>query len=146
MDISILARLWQENPTTDFSEAHAVFKTCDAEQCAILSRIALYVYGQNPVSMLQILCRCSDHQSSALKLLARLIALYSIDANRVQMMLESSNLKQELKQLEEELYSKNLDRFHYDLRDVAQKIAQIRKKSLLDEEDDEPLATDVQAQ
>ncbi|MCX7091047.1 MAG: hypothetical protein NTU48_06320 [Legionellales bacterium] len=145
VDIKVLERIWQENSITDFSEASALFPIGDSELCSALCRIAQHVDGHS-ASILLSLVQCREHPKASVKLLVRLIALYPIDANRVLMMLNSANLKQELKSLEHDLHAENLDRFNYDITEIAQKIGKIRKKSLVDGEADQPLPADEQAQ
>lgn len=140
VDLSLLKAIWCEDPETDFSTVEEIFKTCDAEQSAALSQLALYLYHANSSTpMVQILTQCGFHPKTDLLLLARLVTLYQIDEVRIRLMVRHSNLKLGIKHLETELYAENLERFAYDRQDIAQKIAAIRKKSMTEGEDDTPL-------
>ena len=140
VDLSLLQAIWSEDPETDFAVVETILQSCDGEQAAALSQLALAIYGANAtLSMAQILSQCSVHSKSDLLLLARLRSLYQVPADRIQRMMSSANLKQDITLLEKELYAENLDRFKYDRDDVKEKIAAIRKKSMVDGEDDTPL-------
>ncbi len=146
VDLSLLSAIWRDYPQTDFSDFYALLRPYDLEQSAALSQLALHIYEPNSaVTMVQILTLCNTHPQSALLLLARLTSLYQIDADRIRTILHSPNLKQEMQRLEQDLYGENLQRFAYEPQDVAKKIAKIRKKSMREEVNDEPLASEEQA-
>ena len=145
VDLKVLEILWQEEPYTDFSEASALFKSCDLEQSAALSQVSLLIYQpDSALTMSQILSLYSEHPKSALSLLARLITLYAINADRIRAILAQPNLNQAIHSLEQDLYAHNAVRFVYEPQVIAQTIAKIRKKSM-DEKEDASLSLAEQA-
>jgi hypothetical protein len=140
LDLSLLTIILREDPQIDFDEVYARFCRYDLEQSVALSQLALSIYEPNSDGMIAILMQCNPHPQLALLLLARLTSLYKIDAVRIRTLLNSQNLSQAMKGLEQDLYALNIERFAYDPKEVAQKIAKIRKKSTRVEAEDEPLA------
>ena len=145
VNFTLLARIFQDNPLSTFSELQTLFQYYDQAHTAAIAHLAHHIDGRNSDSMFQILTQCSTHSKLSLVLLARLVDLYHIEPSRVHTMMYSPNLKQEIKHLEQELYAQNLERFTYDPKDVAEKIGKIRKKSMVEGEEDQPLTSAEQA-
>jgi len=81
-----------------------------------------------------------------LLLLAHLVSLYPIGADRIRSLLKSPDLKQEMRCLERTLYADQVALFACDRKNIAQNIAKIRKKSMDEEKADEPLTQAEQDQ
>lgn len=140
LPLDVLAQIYQDDSGTDFADIYAILQDFDAEQSRAVGDLARHIYSTSAQPMARVLLQLSTQSKSTLVRLARLLTLYLISPQRVLEMLNSSNLRQSIKTLEQELYAENLERFIYDAEDIKQKIAQIRKKSLREEAADEPLS------
>lgn len=144
-NLILLTQIYRDNPQVDFFEIHELLRSLDSEESAALCHLLEHIQASIEGSSVAILSRCVAHPKRSLLLLSHLVLLYELTAQQVHALVCSTDLQQGIKNLEQELYAKNLERFVYDSQDVAQKISMIRKKSLIEGVEDQPLDSKEQA-
>ncbi|MCR9191522.1 MAG: hypothetical protein NXI01_02550 [Gammaproteobacteria bacterium] len=147
LPLEVIKVVWQEQPTTDFTEVYDIVANIDLQLVPHLGTIALALFGETsaPMSMPQLLEKLAQVPVPIARQLAGLIKMRQIAPTAILQVLDSDDMPTEMARLERSIYCEDMARFDVNVESVSANIAKIRYKSTDPDSEDQPLTPEAQA-